>query len=50
MRAVVQRVSQAKVSVAGETTGQIDKGILLLLGVGKNDRDQDLQYILEKTI
>ncbi len=37
MRALIQRVSQANVRVDGEITGEIDQGLLILLGVGKND-------------
>ena len=37
MRAVVQRVSRAKVSVEGQVTGEIAAGLMILLGVGKED-------------
>ncbi len=37
MRAVVQRVSRARVSVGGETTGEIGAGLMILLGVGRDD-------------
>lgn len=50
MRAVVQRVSSASVTVDGEVTGEIEKGFLLLLGVEKEDTEDDLQYILRKVI
>ena len=50
MRAVIQRVSRAKVSVDGETTGEIGKGILLLLGVSRNDEEKDADYLVEKVI
>lgn len=50
MRAVVQRVSRAKVSVDGETTGEIGNGILLLLGVAQSDEEKNADYILEKVI
>lgn len=50
MRAVVQRVSRAKVSVDGETTGEIGNGILLLLGVSQSDKEKNANYILEKVI
>lgn len=39
MRALVQRVTKASVSVAGEITGQIGTGLLVLLGVGQSDND-----------
>lgn len=50
MRAVIQRVSRAKVSVAGETTGEIEKGILILLGVSREDSEKEAEYLLEKTL
>ena len=48
MRAVVQRVSSASVSVNQESIGQIQKGFLVLLGVERGDTDKDLHYIAEK--
>lgn len=48
MRAVVQRVSRASVEVAGEIIGAIDQGFLVLLGVSKEDKEQDAQYIAAK--
>ncbi len=48
MRAVVQRVSRAKVSVNGTITGEIGLGLLVLLGVGQEDSDSDLNYMVEK--
>ena len=50
MRAVLQRVSRAKVSVEGENIGEIDKGILVLLGVSREDTEKDTIYVLEKTL
>ena len=50
MRAVLQRVSRAKVSVDGETVGEIDNGIMVLLGVSREDEKQDALYLLEKTL
>jgi D-tyrosyl-tRNA(Tyr) deacylase len=50
MRAVVQRVSQASVVVAGETVGAIDQGLMVLLGVAQNDTAQDTSYLVEKTV
>lgn len=50
MRAVIQRVSRAKVSVDGETTGEIGKGILVLLGVSRGDSEKEAVYLVEKTI
>jgi D-tyrosyl-tRNA(Tyr) deacylase len=48
MRAVVQRVSRASVKVSGELTGQIEIGLLVLLGVGKDDAEADAFYLAEK--
>jgi D-aminoacyl-tRNA deacylase len=50
MRAVVQRVSHAKVTVDGEITGEIGQGILLLLGVAARDTEDDVRYLVEKTL
>jgi D-tyrosyl-tRNA(Tyr) deacylase len=48
MRAVVQRVSRAQVTVNGEITGQISLGLLVLLGVGRDDTEADATYLSEK--
>lgn len=48
MRAVVQRVTQARVDVAGETAGEIDAGLLVLLGVARDDAREDAGYLAEK--
>lgn len=48
MRALIQRVSKAKVKVDGRTVGKIGKGILLFLAVGKNDKKDDIDYLIEK--
>jgi len=50
MRIVIQRVSRARVSVNGETTGEIERGLLVLLGVGTGDTRVDADYLAEKTI
>jgi D-tyrosyl-tRNA(Tyr) deacylase len=50
MRAVVQRVSRAKVTVHGEITGEIGPGLLVLLGVGTGDTRADADYLADKTI
>jgi D-tyrosyl-tRNA(Tyr) deacylase len=48
MRAVVQRVSRAQVAVNGEITGEIGLGLLVLLGVGRDDTEADAIYLSEK--
>ena len=48
MRAVVQRVSRAAVTVDGRVTGQIDRGLLVLVGVADSDGPSDVQYIAGK--
>ena len=48
MRAVVQRVSRAKVTVAGEITGEIGRGLLILLGVSVNDAEKHADYLVDK--
>lgn len=48
MRSVVQRVSSARVTVAGETIGEINAGLLVLLGIGPTDSDADAQWLAEK--
>lgn len=50
MRALVQRVSQASVTVAGEVSGQIDRGLLVLLGVGHNDTSQQVVWMADKIV
>lgn len=50
MRAVVQRVRSASVSVNDETVGRIGRGLLVLLGVGRDDTDDDARYLSEKIV
>ncbi|MGE4284468.1 MAG: D-aminoacyl-tRNA deacylase [Clostridia bacterium] len=50
MRAVVQRVTHSKVTVEGEVTGTIQKGLMVLLGVGPKDTEEDIKYISDKII
>jgi len=50
MRAVLQRVTQADVQVDGDTTGAIDQGILVLLGVARDDRVADVDYLVDKVV
>ncbi len=48
MRAVVQRVSRARVEVDGRTTGEIGEGLLVLVGVAKTDAEADAAQLAEK--
>ncbi len=50
MRAVIQRVTEASCMVDGKITGKIGKGFLVFLGVGEDDTDSDLDYIVKKTL
>jgi D-tyrosyl-tRNA(Tyr) deacylase len=50
MRAVVQRVKKAHVDVDGKTVGKIGKGILVLLGVGQNDTQKDIEWLADKIV
>jgi D-tyrosyl-tRNA(Tyr) deacylase len=50
MRAVVQRVSRAKVTVGDEVTGEIAKGLLVLLGVAQEDDEAAADYLADKVI
>jgi D-aminoacyl-tRNA deacylase len=49
MRAVVQRVREARVEVDGETVGAVAQGMLVLLGVARGDTAGDAAYLAEKT-
>ncbi len=48
MRAVIQRVSSATVEVDGQVVGQIGRGLLVYLGVGRGDSDSDAEFMAEK--
>jgi D-tyrosyl-tRNA(Tyr) deacylase len=50
MRVVLQRVTQARVAVAGDITGEIGAGLLALLGVAKNDSEADADFLVEKIV
>ncbi|HKS30404.1 MAG TPA: D-aminoacyl-tRNA deacylase [Pyrinomonadaceae bacterium] len=50
MRAVLQRVTRASVRVEGETVGEIEKGLVILLGIAQDDTEQDALYLVEKII
>ena len=48
MKAVIQRVTRASVHVEGKTVGQVESGLLVLLGVAKGDGETDGRYLVEK--
>jgi len=50
MKALLQRVSKASVSVAGEEVGRIGKGLVVFLGVADGDTEKDAQYLIQKII
>ena len=50
MRAVIQRVSSAFVSIDGEVVSRIRMGLVVLVAVGRDDADADADYIVEKTV
>lgn len=50
MRAVLQRVQEARVTVEGKTVGKIEKGLMILLGVERGDQESDLTWLLDKVV
>ena len=50
MRAVLQRVTRARVMVEGEVVGETGPGLVVLLGVARDDIEQDARYLVEKTM
>lgn len=50
MRFVIQRVSRAKVTVAGEVTGEIGHGLMVLIGIGSGDTEQDVTSMVDKLV
>ena len=50
MRAVLQRVTRASVRVEGETVGEIGQGLVVLLGIARDDSEQDIKYLTEKIV
>jgi D-tyrosyl-tRNA(Tyr) deacylase len=50
MRAVIQRVRNASVEIKGNTVGKIGQGLLVFLGIGREDTIQDIQWMVEKVI
>ncbi len=50
MRAILQRVKGASVTVDGELTGAIEQGLLVFLGCGQGDTDEDMDYLVDKLV
>ena len=50
MKIIIQRVKKAQVSIEGQVQGQIDQGLLLLVGVGPEDQEEDLDYAVRKLV
>jgi len=50
MRIVVQRVSWARVRVGGETVGEIGRGLLLLVGIGRGDGEEEMSWLADKVL
>jgi len=50
MRAVVQRVKKGSVEIEEKEIGKIEKGLVVLLGVGQNDSEKDAEYLAEKIV
>ena len=50
MKALVQRVSRAAVTVGGKEVGRIGEGLVVLLGVGKDDSEEDARYLADKVV
>lgn len=50
MRAVLQRVKKASVTVDDKITGQINKGLVVLIGMGKDDTEEDIKKLIDKII
>jgi D-tyrosyl-tRNA(Tyr) deacylase len=50
MRAVVQRVTAARVEVGGEIVGQIEKGLVAFVGIGKGDGEAEARYLVDKIV
>ena len=50
MKALLQRVTRASVSVAGEEVGRIGRGLVVLVGVAEGDTEKDVRYLVQKTL
>ena len=50
MKALLQRVSRASVSVGGEVVGSIDRGLVVFVGVAAGDTEEDVRYLVQKMV
>ena len=50
MRAVIQRAKRGSVTVDGEIIGQIGQGLVILLGIGEGDNQEDIEYLADKIV
>ena len=50
MKALLQRVTKASVSVGGEVVGRISQGLVVFVGVAREDTEKDAQYLVQKTV
>ena len=50
MKAVIQRVLRASVTVSGEIVGSIENGLCVLVGIARDDTDKDMEYIVRKIL
>ena len=50
MKIIIQRVKKAQVSIGGQVRGKINQGLLLLVGVGPEDQEEDLDYAVRKLV
>ncbi len=50
MKALLQRVTRASVSIGGEVVGSIGRGLVVLVGVADGDTEKDAQYLVQKTV
>ena len=50
MKIIIQRVTKAQVSIEGQIQGKINQGLLLLVGVGPEDQEEDLDYAVRKLV
>jgi len=50
VKALLQRVTEASVNIAGEEVGRIGRGLVILVGVANGDTERDIQYLVEKVL